>query len=196
MTNPALRLPGDSVLIVGTMNCCICGGEMTQDDITRQEAILSGASSTVFSVVAHVWHFFGKKDGKYSDLLPEYELNVTKFSLAVALENGGLAPEREIALRLKIKNLEQEFEHKQTPLPVMTPAEAAKQLQSAVCYCGAPKRIKNSFCKDCFRSLPYDIRNRLYRSVFNGYTEAYRDACSWFYEKKRRRESGERLKFD
>lgn len=48
------------VLIVGTMQCCICDGDMTQADVNNQEAILSTSVSQMpfVGIIAHSTHFW------------------------------------------------------------------------------------------------------------------------------------------
>lgn len=50
------------------------------------------------------------------------------------------------------------------------------ELKSEECFCGKSKKSKFSFCFNCFRELPSDIRKRLYNKIGNGYEEAYDDA--------------------
>jgi hypothetical protein len=45
-----------------------------------------------------------------------------------------------------------------------------------VCVCGAAKPRRNSFCRKCYFSLPAGLRNRLYRTVKDGYATYYDEA--------------------
>lgn len=53
---------------------------------------------------------------------------------------------------------------------------ALRELDSTTCVCGATKRRRNSFCSKCFYRLPRGLRNRLYRTVAEGYAEIYDEA--------------------
>lgn len=53
------------------------------------------------------------------------------------------------------------------------------ELKSGECFCGKNKRSGYSFCYHCFQSLPQDIRNGLYRKIWNGYPEAYDQAVGY-----------------
>jgi hypothetical protein len=50
------------------------------------------------------------------------------------------------------------------------------ELGSEVCRCGAPKRSKRSFCRQCYYRLPLVLQTRLYCRVGHGYEEAYQEA--------------------
>lgn len=99
------------VKIVGTMNCRICGGEMTQADIDNQEAILTGNNPAVMNIIAHLRHFYIKE----KNFLPtdDYELNMAKLAFAVGEENGWLnqPAHRQRALN-EIADLEKKFQRK------------------------------------------------------------------------------------
>jgi hypothetical protein len=51
-----------------------------------------------------------------------------------------------------------------------------KELQSPTCRCGREKRLKQTFCKPCFRYLPPDVQQGLYLRIGSGYEEAHRQA--------------------
>lgn len=54
-----------------------------------------------------------------------------------------------------------------------------KELRSDECACGKYKKIGNSFCYNCFKSLPNDMQKALYARFGNGYEEAYEEAYGW-----------------
>lgn len=49
-------------------------------------------------------------------------------------------------------------------------------LMSTECECGRVKRERQSFCGTCYRALPKDLQNRLYRRIGQGYEEAHAEA--------------------
>ena len=51
--------------------------------------------------------------------------------------------------------------------------ELMAELSSATCRCGKPKRMRETFCNHCYRTLPPPMRRALYRLVGEGYEEAY-----------------------
>jgi ribosomal protein L40E len=53
---------------------------------------------------------------------------------------------------------------------------ALRELDLEVCVCGAAKPRRNSFCRKCYFSLPAGLRNRLYRTVKDGYATYYDEA--------------------
>ncbi len=50
---------------------------------------------------------------------------------------------------------------------------ALRELDSEICLCGKRKKKRESFCRDCYFSLPQGLRNRLYRTMSEGYAEIY-----------------------
>ena len=54
-----------------------------------------------------------------------------------------------------------------------------KELQSEECVCWEPKKRGNSFCYKCFKSLPRDMQQALYQSIWDGYGDAYDKAVEW-----------------
>jgi len=57
-----------------------------------------------------------------------------------------------------------------------------EELASEECQCGKYKKKGNSFCYNCYSSLPNDIQKRLYKRFRNGYEEAYEDAIEHLKE--------------
>ncbi len=51
-----------------------------------------------------------------------------------------------------------------------------KELDGTSCRCGLWKHSGHTLCRECFRSLPFRMRDNLYLLVGNGYTEAYKKA--------------------
>ena len=58
-----------------------------------------------------------------------------------------------------------------------------KELVGTKCTCGAQKRSKQTFCRNCYYSLPRDTRNSLYNRIGEGYEEAYLNAVEILKEK-------------
>ena len=59
----------------------------------------------------------------------------------------------------------------------LTDREAVKSLASSICpMCGNVKQFKNTFCSQCYYSLPKDIRQVLYTRVEDGYTQRVQEA--------------------
>lgn len=54
-----------------------------------------------------------------------------------------------------------------------------KELQSEECACGETKKRGKSFCIKCFKSLPREMQQALYQSIYEGYGEAYDKAVVW-----------------
>ena len=54
-----------------------------------------------------------------------------------------------------------------------------KELKSNECACGSYKKEGNSFCYNCYSSLPNEMQKALYRRFGNGYEEAYEEAYGW-----------------
>lgn len=51
--------------------------------------------------------------------------------------------------------------------------EAIRSLNGLVCVCGAKKKHAQSFCRECYFSLPTEYRTALYRPFSQGYVEAW-----------------------
>jgi hypothetical protein len=47
------------------------------------------------------------------------------------------------------------------------------ELESEGCFCGRQKQSGKAFCFKCFRELPFDMRNSLYKQIGNGFEAAY-----------------------
>lgn len=62
------------------------------------------------------------------------------------------------------------------PLPLSLVAQALKELDSTVCYCGNEKLKGSSFCKRCYFSLPKKTQGELWKRVSDGYAEVYDEA--------------------
>ncbi len=54
-----------------------------------------------------------------------------------------------------------------------------EELKSDECACGNYKKPGNSFCYNCYTSLPNDHQKPLYKRFGNGYEEAYEEATKW-----------------
>lgn len=95
------------VLIVGTMQCCVCGGDMTQADVDAQQAILSTSESKapVINIIAHLRHFFTPMHQR----VPHFELSMAKMALAIAEDRGGFSPQMRMKAVNQIARLERRF---------------------------------------------------------------------------------------
>lgn len=72
----------------------------------------------------------------------------------------------------------------------MTEEEIIESLGSQACpNCGGYKRPRMSFCGQCYRMLPYGLKQALYRRVGQGYEEAFREATE-FHEQRRAANAG------
>lgn len=59
-----------------------------------------------------------------------------------------------------------------------------RELQGTLCViCDGRKRSKNTFCVDCYLTLPREMQRALYREIGKGYEEAY-DAAVGFLRAK------------
>jgi len=56
------------------------------------------------------------------------------------------------------------------------------ELRSEECQCGNYKKSGNSFCYNCYSSLPNDLQKRLYNRFGNGYEEAYEESIEHLKE--------------
>ena len=63
-----------------------------------------------------------------------------------------------------------------TPLTPSLKKIALDALYSESCVCGARKKRYESFCRGCYFALPAGLRNRLYRTMSEGYAEIYDQA--------------------
>lgn len=61
-------------------------------------------------------------------------------------------------------------------LPLSLLAQALKELDGEVCYCGAEKKKGRSFCSRCYFSLPKRLQSALYKHISEGYAEVYDEA--------------------
>jgi hypothetical protein len=50
---------------------------------------------------------------------------------------------------------------------------------AACSVCGLFKKSKQSFCSNCYHSLPGFMQSNLYRPIGKGYEEAFRVARMW-----------------
>lgn len=57
-----------------------------------------------------------------------------------------------------------------------------QELLSEECQCGDYKKKGNSFCYNCFSSLPNYVQKGLYRRFGNGYEEIYEEAIEYLKE--------------
>jgi len=62
------------------------------------------------------------------------------------------------------------------------------ELAGRVCACGAEKGVGKSLCLGCYRSLPTDLQQGLYRRMGEGYEQAYEDASRYLREEAGRLE--------
>jgi hypothetical protein len=46
------------------------------------------------------------------------------------------------------------------------------------CQCGRVKQVRQAICSRCWKRLPVDVRNALYRKVGGGFKAAYEAACA------------------
>ena len=53
-----------------------------------------------------------------------------------------------------------------------------RELRGTTCRCGAAKRTRETFCRDCYYRLSPPQRRALYRLVGEGYEEAYAAAVA------------------
>ena len=58
----------------------------------------------------------------------------------------------------------------------MDQIELVRELGSTTCRCGRAKKTRQTFCSQCYYSLPQAMRNALYRRLGVGYEEAYEEA--------------------
>ena len=56
---------------------------------------------------------------------------------------------------------------------------ALRELSSLTCGCGEPKLRNRSFCSGCYFALPPNLRGSLYKTILDGYAEAYDEAKDW-----------------
>jgi len=54
-----------------------------------------------------------------------------------------------------------------------------RNLRSDKCLCGRRKQSGFVFCPTCFRNLPGDLREALYRPAGKGFEEACEEALVW-----------------
>lgn len=53
------------------------------------------------------------------------------------------------------------------------------ELKSAQCACERPKKPGRSFCYNCFKALPVELKGDLYLPIGGGYEEAYDAAVEY-----------------
>jgi len=58
-------------------------------------------------------------------------------------------------------------------------SDALDELLSDCCRCGNRKQPHNTFCPDCYRHVPSQMRDGLKKHLSHGYLDAYRTACLW-----------------
>lgn len=69
--------------------------------------------------------------------------------------------------------------------PEMNEAELIASLASTTCpACNRTKRTMNTFCYEDYNSLPYGLKQSLYRRVGHGYAEAFENAMECLDQKK------------
>lgn len=66
--------------------------------------------------------------------------------------------------------------------PLPDAVDLVNELEGTVCPCGGPKASRNTFCRTCYFTLPYDMRQALYRRIGEGYQEAYAAAIAHLKE--------------
>ena len=55
-------------------------------------------------------------------------------------------------------------------------------LASEECFCDREKKHGYAFCYGCYKQLPAEMQNALYRLVGKGFEEAYEAAVKWLDE--------------
>lgn len=66
------------------------------------------------------------------------------------------------------------------PLSESLDAQALRELGETTCAgCGKHKERGRSFCLPCYKRLPANMRQTLYRSFGSGYSTAYDEAKEW-----------------
>lgn len=58
------------------------------------------------------------------------------------------------------------------------------ELRGVECRCGARKGSMKSFCYACWKRLPGELGSNLYRTVGEGYEEAYREAAAFLFDEE------------
>ena len=58
----------------------------------------------------------------------------------------------------------------------------ALELESEECQCGKQKKSGFSFCYNCYKSLPFEMQNALWKRIGHGYEEAYEEAFRFLIE--------------
>jgi hypothetical protein len=58
----------------------------------------------------------------------------------------------------------------------MANSEILQDFLGELCGCGKPKRTRQSFCRECYLRLPFELKQRLNRKFGEGYEEAFADA--------------------
>jgi hypothetical protein len=60
-----------------------------------------------------------------------------------------------------------------------------RQLRGTLCQCGCLKTKGQTFCSTCYYRLPEPMRAALYKSLADGYMDAYHAAMEFLKEKKK-----------
>lgn len=66
-----------------------------------------------------------------------------------------------------------------------TTADLVNELAGTRCRCGRNKRPKQSFCSLCYFALPKWLQSDLYRTIGNGYEQAYQQAAAFVDERSK-----------
>jgi hypothetical protein len=70
-------------------------------------------------------------------------------------------------------------------IEALTNADAVRMMQSDECVCGAKKKPGRSHCRACYYALPLGKQRALWKKVFKGYLEAFKDSLVWLLERVR-----------
>lgn len=52
-------------------------------------------------------------------------------------------------------------------------------LRGDECQCGRPKYTRKALCITCYRQLPQEMQNALYKGICYGFEEAYEEAVKF-----------------
>ena len=69
---------------------------------------------------------------------------------------------------------------------MMSFREYIVMLNSFKCQCGEPKKPKTSFCKDCFKKLPFELTEKGYLEIRKVYLQFYESSLSFLKTAKTR----------
>ena len=53
------------------------------------------------------------------------------------------------------------------------------EIRGVECQCGNFKRSKQTFCRSCYSKLPINMQNDLFKTIGDGYEEAYDQAVTF-----------------